>query len=104
MAEMTVITHTVSELCSYTGVSEEDLLEIVGLGVIEPQLTQNEHWIFAENDVAIVHQAARLCRELALDWSGIAIVLSLLESNRSLRNENIQLEQRLAKFISSDLS
>ncbi|WP_300000340.1 chaperone modulator CbpM [uncultured Cedecea sp.] len=104
MAEMTVITHTISELCSYTGVSEEDLLEIVGLGVIEPQLTQNEHWIFAENDVVIVHQAARLCRELALDWSGIAIVLSLLESNRSLHNENIQLEQRLAKFISSDLS
>jgi chaperone modulatory protein CbpM len=101
MTKMTVTTHTVSEFCFYTGVSEEDLLEIVGLGVVEPQLTQTEHWIFAENDVVIVHRAARLHRELALDWSGVAIVLTLLENNRSLRSENIQLEQRLAKFISS---
>jgi len=101
MKEMTVTTHTVSELCFSTGVSQEDLLEIVGLGVVEPQLTQTEHWIFAENDVVIVHHAVRLRRELALDWSGIAIVLTLLENNRSLRSENIQLEQRLAKFISS---
>lgn len=104
MTEMTVTTHTVSEFCFYTGVSEEDLLEIVGLGVIEPQLTQTKHWIFAENDVVIVHRAACLRRELALDWSGIAIVLTLLENNRSLRNENIQLERRLAKFISSELN
>lgn len=101
MTEMTVTTHTVSEFCFYTGVSEEDLLEIVGLGVVEPQLTQTEHWIFAENDVVIVHRAACLRRELALDWSGIAIVLTLLENNRSLRSKNIQLEQRLAQFISS---
>ena len=104
MIEMNVTTHTASEFCFYTGVSEEDLLEIVGLGVIEPQLTQTKHWIFAENDVVIVYRAACLRRELALDWSGIAIVLTLLENNRSLRNENIQLEQRLAKFISSELN
>lgn len=104
MTEMTVTTHTVSEFCFYTGVSEEDLLEIVGLGVVEPQLTQTEHWLFAENDVVIVHRAARLRRELALDWSGIAIVLTLLENNCSLRREKIELEQRLAKFISNELN
>jgi len=104
MTEMTVTTHTVSELCFYTGVSEEDLLEIVGLGVIEPQLTQTEHWIFADNDVVIVHRAVRLRRELALDWSGIAIVLTLLDDNLTLRSENHRLEQRLAKFISTELN
>lgn len=102
MTEMTVTTHTVTEFCFYTGVSEEDLKEIVGLGVVEPQLTQTAHWIFADNDVVIVHRAARLRHELALDWPGIAIVLSLLDDNRALRSENRQLEQRLAKFISSE--
>lgn len=100
MTEMTVTTHTVSEFCCYTGVSEEDLLEIVGLGMIEPQRTAAEHWIFADNDVVIVHRAARLRRELALDWSGIAILLTLLDENRSLRCENNILANRLTKFIS----
>ena len=104
MTGITVTTHTVSEFCFFTGVSEEDLLEIVGLGVIEPQLTKTEHWIFADNDVVVVHRAVRLRRELALDWPGIAIVLTLLEDNRALRSEKHMLEQRLAKFILSDLS
>lgn len=104
MTKMTVITHTVSEFCFYTGVSEEDLQEIVGLGVIEPQLTQTENWIFADNDVVIVHRAVRLRRELALDWPGIAIVLTLLDENCTLRSENQHLEQRLAKFISNEMN
>lgn len=35
MAKMAV-TFTITEFCLHTGVSEEDLREIVGLGVIEP--------------------------------------------------------------------
>jgi len=35
MANVTV-TFTITEFCLYTGVSEEELHEIVGLGVIEP--------------------------------------------------------------------
>ncbi|MBS0849424.1 chaperone modulator CbpM [Citrobacter sp. JGM124] len=104
MTEITVTTHNVSEFCFCTGVSEEDLLEIVGLGVIEPQLTSTRHWIFVDNDVVIVHRAVRLRRELALDWPGIAIVLTLLDDNNSLRSEKHRLEQRLAKFILNDLN
>lgn len=102
MTDMTVTTHTVSEFCCCTGVSKEDLEEIVGLGVIEPQLTHTEHWIFAENDVVIVHRAVRLRHELALDWPGIAVVLTLLDDNLSLRSENHRLEQRLARFVASN--
>jgi len=98
MAQIT-ITHTVSEFCLSTGVDETDLEEIVGLGVVEPQLTATEHWLFVDSDIAVVHRAVRLRRELALDWPGIAIVLTLLEENASLRHEKLLLQQRLSRFL-----
>lgn len=99
MAQMT-ITHTVSDFCFTTGVTEIELQEIVGLGVVVPQLNETQHWIFVEGDITIVHRAARLRRELALDWPGVAIVLTLLDENRQLRHENLQLQQRLTRFLS----
>ncbi|KJG03856.1 chaperone-modulator protein CbpM, partial [Raoultella planticola] len=45
MAKMAV-TFTITEFCLHTGVSEEDLREIVGLGVIEPRQPQTEVWLF----------------------------------------------------------
>ena len=39
MANVTV-TFTITEFCLYTGVSEEELHEVVGLGVIEPMKTR----------------------------------------------------------------
>lgn len=41
MAKVTV-TFTITELCLRTGVSEEELTEIVGLGMIEPHQPQAE--------------------------------------------------------------
>ena len=40
MATVTVTTFTITELCLRTGVSEEELTEIVGLGMIEPHQPQ----------------------------------------------------------------
>ncbi|ALR75077.1 chaperone modulator CbpM [[Enterobacter] lignolyticus] len=97
MAQVTV-TFTVSEFCLHTGVSEEDLQEIVGLGVIEPARIQAEQWIFDDRAVTVVHRALRLRRELALDWPGIAVTLTLLEENERLKQENRLLLQRLARF------
>lgn len=92
------VTFTVTEFCVYTGVSEDDLQEIVGLGVIEPCDTPNERWLFDDHAASIVHRALRLRRELALDWPGIAVALTLLEENERLRRKNRILEQRLARF------
>ncbi len=42
MATVTV-TFTITELCLRTGVSEKELTEIVGLGMIEPHQTAGGH-------------------------------------------------------------
>ena len=98
MAKMAV-TFTITEFCLHTGVSEEDLREIVGLGVIEPRQPQTEVWLFDDSAVMIVHRAMRLRRELELDWPGIAVALTLLDENARLTRENRLLQQQLARFL-----
>ena len=70
MAKITV-TFTITEFCLHTGLSEEELNEIVGLGMIEPRQPQRENWLFDDSAVTIVHRAVRLRKELELDWPGI---------------------------------
>ncbi|MBF7854067.1 chaperone modulator CbpM, partial [Klebsiella pneumoniae] len=53
MATVTV-TFTITELCLRTGVSEEELTEIVGLGMIEPHQPQADTWLFDDSAVTIV--------------------------------------------------
>lgn len=99
MANVT-ITFTITEFCLHTGVSEEDLNEIVGLGIIEPFSARTPPWQFDDYAVTVVRRAMRLRRELALDWPGIAVTLTLLDDNARLRQENRLLEQRLSRFTS----
>lgn len=99
MANIT-ITFTITEFCLHTGVSEDELNEIVGLGVIEPCEETAHEWRFDDRAATVVQRALRLRQELALDWPGIAVALTLLEDNAHLRQENRILRQRLSRFIS----
>lgn len=67
MANITV-TFTITEFCLHTGVTEEELNEIVGLGVIEPYEDDNADWQFDDRAASVVQRALRLREELALDW------------------------------------
>ena len=93
------ITFTVVELCQRVEISEDELVEIVGLGVIEPRQPLTEVWLFDDSAVMIVHRAMRLRRELELDWPGIAVALTLLDENARLTRENRLLQQQLARFL-----
>lgn len=92
------VTFTISEFCLYSGVSQEELYEIVGLGLVEPARTNITPWEFDDRALSQVNRAQRLRRELELDWPGIALALSLLDENERLRTENRVLQQRLARF------
>lgn len=93
------ITFTVTEFCLHTGVTEAELSEVVGLGVIEPRNPEATDWLFDDGALAAFNRAQRLQRELALDWPGIAVTLTLLEEIEQLRKENSQLRHRLERFI-----
>ena len=98
MAKITV-TFTITEFCLHTGLSEAELNEIGGRGMIEPRQPQRENWRFDDSAVTIVHRAVRLRKELELDWPGIAVALTLLDENARLSRENQILQQRLARFL-----
>ncbi|TQI80994.1 chaperone modulatory protein CbpM [Serratia fonticola] len=93
------ITLTITEFCLHTGVTEAELMEVVGLGVIQPRDPNADNWLFDDGALAVFNRAQRLQRELALDWPGIAVALTLLEEIDQLRKENSQLRHRLDRFI-----
>lgn len=93
------ITFTVAEFCLHTGIVEDEINEIVGLGVIEPYDFEARPWQFDDRAINVAQRALRLRRELELDWPGIAVALSLLEENEQLRQENRLLKQRIGRFI-----
>ena len=53
MANVTV-TFTITEFCLHTGISEEELNEIVGLGVVEPREIQETTWVFDDHAAIVV--------------------------------------------------
>lgn len=93
------LTLTVTEFCLRTGVSSDELEEIVGLGMIEPRVSQAQEWLFDDHAAIVVHRAVRLRHELELDWPGIAVALTLLDENARLARENTLLRQRLERFV-----
>ncbi|WP_368386254.1 chaperone modulator CbpM [Shigella flexneri] len=94
MANVTV-TFTITEFCLHTGISEEELNEIVGLGVVEPREIQETD----DHAAIVVQRAVRLRHELALDWPGIAVALTLMDDIAHLKQENRLLRQRLSRFV-----
>lgn len=89
---------TVIDFCVHTGIAEEELQEIVGLGIIQPIETTNE-WLFDDQAVVIMRRAVRLYHELEIDWPGIAMAMNLMEQNERLQRENEMLRLQLKRFI-----
>ncbi|PVZ82801.1 chaperone modulator CbpM [Serratia sp. S1B] len=93
------ITLTITEFCLHTGVTESELQEVVGLGVIHPYDQNSDNWLFDDGALVVFNRAQRLQRELDLDWPGIAVALELLDEINRLRKDNNQLRNRLERFI-----
>ncbi|CRY55370.1 MULTISPECIES: chaperone modulator CbpM [Yersinia] len=98
MAEIE-ITFTVTELCQSTGIMQDELVEVVELGVIVPLESTDSVWIFDAKALSNLKRAQRLQHELDLDWSGVAMTLTLLERVEQLKKENEQLRRQLDRFL-----
>ncbi|MOA63802.1 Chaperone modulatory protein CbpM [compost metagenome] len=49
--------------------------------------------------MVLAKRAAKLRRDLELEWEGVALALDLLEEVQQLRAENRMLKQRLARLV-----
>ncbi|MBN6775817.1 chaperone modulator CbpM [Pseudomonas granadensis] len=88
-----------AEFCEAADLSDVYVIEIVEHGILEPQGGQPREWRFSDYELALAKRAAKLRRDLELEWEGVALALDLLEEVRELRAENRMLRQRLARLL-----
>ncbi|TBU71750.1 chaperone modulatory protein CbpM [Pseudomonas daroniae] len=98
MNDVLIVQLSLEECCQATHLSVETLIELVEHGIVEPQGPEPRHWRFDSEALSVLRHAARLRRELELDWAAIALALDLLAEVKTLRAENQRLRRRLERF------
>lgn len=78
------VTLTLTELSWACRVREEQIVELVEEGIIEPD-SRREDWIFPSSELRRAGRAVRLQRDLEVNAAGAALVLDLLEEIEELR-------------------
>ena len=98
MVSQVEVTIYSSELCQRVAISRQELAEMVSHGIVQPCDQRAVEWQFDEAVVTEIARAARLRRDLQIDWAGVALALQLLEEVDGLRRENEVLRRRLARL------
>jgi chaperone modulatory protein CbpM len=76
---------TLAELCQACRVPAEQIVELVGEGIVEPLGHSSRHWRFEAISVRRVRCALRLQHDLGVNLAGAALALDLLEELERLR-------------------
>lgn len=77
---------TLADLCNACSVHAERIVELVDFGVLEPQGTEPERWVFVGSSLHRARTALRLQRDLDMDVAGVALALELLDEIASLKS------------------
>lgn len=86
---------TLGEVCRGCDLAADQLLEMVGEGLLQPEGGDPRQWRFSAVDVQRVHSALRLQHDLGLNLPGATLALDLLDEMQRLRTRVRLLEQML---------
>ena len=75
----TTVTFTLSQVCRACGMQRELVLEMIEEGVIEPLDRTPRELRFTGETLVRAQRAARLVRDLDVNWPGAALALDLLD-------------------------
>ncbi|MDD1968815.1 chaperone modulatory protein CbpM [Pseudomonas putida] len=87
------------EFCQVVDMPVAYVMEIVEHGIVEPQGTRPDEWLFDTYSLSVAKRAVKLHHELELEWDGVALALNLLDELEQVRAENRMLKQRLGRFL-----
>lgn len=91
-----------AEFCRSADVSQPTMLAMVQHDIAIPITgTEPQQWLFEQSHVKKIQKAARLYRDLDIDWADLYLVLNLLEEIEQLKNENKILKQQLERISPS---
>lgn len=79
---------TLQQLCRYSDLDREEIVEMVAEGIIEPRGAQPAEWLFNGYMLKRVQIAVRLRRDLEINLPGIAVILDLLNELEQLRQKS----------------
>jgi chaperone modulatory protein CbpM len=99
MSTPLIVQLDMAEFCEATDLSDVYVIEIVEHGILEPQGTVPQDWRFSDYELVLAKRAAKLRRDLELEWEGVALAMDLLEEVQQLRAENRMLRQRLGRLV-----
>ncbi|MGO4000680.1 MULTISPECIES: chaperone modulator CbpM [Pseudomonas] len=99
MSSPLIVQLDMAQFCEATDLPAVYVIEIVEHGILEPQGAQPQDWRFNDYELLLAKRAAKLRRDLELEWEGVALALDLLEEVQQLRSENQMLKQRLARLV-----
>lgn len=83
---------TLTDLSRAAGLPAEEITVLVEEGVIEPLGSSTSSWRFRGTCLWRVRCAARLHRDLGVNWAGTALALELLDEVQDLRQRLRRLE------------
>lgn len=89
---------SINDVCDSTQISSKLIVKIVEHGIIDQDEIEPDSWKFESDMIPTINKALRLHRDLKLNWSGVALALSLINEVESLRVENKRLYQRLHRY------
>lgn len=78
------VTLTLTELSGVCRVREEQIIELVEEGIIEPAI-RHQGWVFPSTQLRRIGRAVRLQRDLEINAAGVALALDLLDEIEELR-------------------
>ena len=70
---------TLADLCCACAVNADRIIELVDVGVLEPQGHKPDHWLFIGKSLPRAKIAFHLQRDLEIDLKGIPLALQLLD-------------------------
>lgn len=76
---------TLAEMARCCGVTAEQILILVGEGLLSPRGRTQREWRFDASDLARALSALRLQRDLGINLAGAALAMDLLDEMQYLR-------------------
>jgi chaperone modulatory protein CbpM len=88
---------SLAELVEVSGLSRDELIELVQGGAIPVRDVQGANYVFSAGVISVARTACRLRDELELDMAGLGVALRLLDRVRSLEEEIARLRALLPR-------
>lgn len=86
---------TFHDFCAICGAEEQYVIEMVEMGILEPEGKTSPNWQFSLVQMLRFQKAQRLHTDLKLNLQGVALGLELLDEIKQLRQDIKLLEHQL---------